>query len=427
MRTSSDPWGNLVHGMLNNCAGGITPWGTVLTCEENFQGYFGNLSSLLEDDPRYEVHERYGIEGELSGYGWERHYPRFNVAYEPNEPFRFGWVVEIDPYDPASIPVKRTALGRFRHEGATVGYSPSGRVAFYSGDDARFEYIYKFVSTNAYDPLKRGMGQDLLDDGTLYVARFNDDGSGEWLRLVYGEGPLTEENGFASQGDVLITTRLAADALGATKMDRPEDMQQNPVNLKIYAALTNNNQRTDEDVDTANPRADNVSGHIIEITEADDDAAAETFTWDIFLLCGDPSDESTYFADFPKELVSPIACPDNVNFDVEGNLWIATDGQPAPLGNADGLYLVPTEGPQRGYVAQFLSVVNGAECASFEFTRDNLNLFVSVQHPGEGGTFEEPIGLWPDGGPVARPTVIQIWNENGERIGGGAPLSPWSE
>ena len=418
MKTAHDPDGILVEGTINNCAGGITPWGTVLSCEENFQGYFGNLMHLDANDPRAEVHERYGISDETSNYGWENHYGRFSVSTEPNEAFRFGWVVEIDPYDPESTPIKRTAMGRFRGEGATIGHSPSGRVVFYRGDDQRFEYIYKYVSDDAYDPLIRGMGQGLLDNGVLYCAKLNDDGSGEWLPLVHGEGPLTAENGFHNQGDVMIKTRMAADLLGATKMDRPEDMQQNPVNKKVYAALTNNSERTEEEVDPANPRAENRTGHVIEFTEENNDSASTTFTWDIFLLCGMPEDENTYFAGFPKELVSPIACPDNVNFDTDGNLWISTDGAPAIIPYIDALHAVPTEGPQRGFVAQFLSVVIGSECASFEFVHGGRNLVVSVQHPGEGGTVAEPITLWPDGVAVPRPTVIQVWKNDGGRING---------
>lgn len=416
MMTSGDPEGLTVEGTLNNCAGGITPWGTVLTCEENFQGYFGNLQYFDTEDPRYEVHDRYGINDAASFYGWENHYGRFDVSNEPNEAFRFGWVVEIDPYDPESTPIKRTAMGRFRGEGATVGHSPSGRVVFYRGDDQRFEYIYKYVSDDAYDPLKRGMGQGLLDNGVLYVAKFNDDGSGDWLPLVHGEGDLTAENDFRNQGDVMIKTRLAADLLGATKMDRPEDMQQNPVNLKIYAALTNNSERTDADTDPANPRPENRTGHVIEITEENDDAIATSFTWDIFILCGMPEDEGTYFAGFPKELVSPIACPDNVNFDTDGNLWISTDGAPAIIPYADALHAVPTDGSQRGYVAQFLSVVSGSECASFEFVHGERNLVVSVQHPGEDSTAAEPSTRWPDGVGVPRPSVIQVWKNDGGRI-----------
>jgi secreted PhoX family phosphatase len=421
MQTSTDPTGTVVLGTLNNCAGGFTPWGTVLTCEENFHQYFGNLTSLPVDDPRRSAHARYGMPGGASSRKWERFHPRFDVGQEPNEAFRFGWVVEVDPYDPQSVPVKRTALGRFRHEGATFGLSKSGRVAFYSGDDQVFEYVYKYVSDDAWTPRRPEVGKQLLDKGVLYVARFNADGSGEWLPLVYGQGPLTEANGFTSQADVLIRTRQAADALGATKMDRPEDMQQNPVNKKVYLACTNNTQRGTTgrpDVDAANPRAGNRHGHIIEITETNDDCAATTFSWDIFILCGDPADPSTYFAGFPKDFVSPISSPDNVNFDVNGNLWISSDGMPGALNLVDGLYAVPTEGPNRGFLKLFLTVVAGAECASFDFTSDYRNLFVSVQHPGEDGTVENPITTWPDGVPYPRPTVIQVWpTRNGRRIG----------
>lgn len=424
MQTRDDPRGITALGMLNNCAGGITPWGTILTCEENFHQYFGQLDQLDPEDPRAANHERYGLPGGLSDRAWEKYHPRFNVAVEPNEPFRFGWVVEIDPFNPEVTPVKRTAMGRFRHEGATFGYSPSGRVTFYSGDDARFEYAYKYVSDNAYDPTIRGMNQGLLDEGVLYVARFNDDGSGDWLPLIYGEGPLTEENGFTSQADVLIRTREAGDVLGATRMDRPEDMQQNPVNKKVYLALTNNTNRAtgdNPDVDEANPRPENRFGHILEITEENDDSVSTSFTWEIFILCGDPEDESTYFAGYPKDAVSPIANPDNVDFDIDGNLWISTDGQPGTLELADALHVVPTQGPERGNLQQFLAVTAGAECASFGFAHDNRNLFVSIQHPGEGGTVEDPVSNWPyDGTNRARPTVIQVWNESDEKIGGGA-------
>jgi hypothetical protein len=417
LKTSGDPDGRTILGTLNNCAGGITPWGTILTCEENFHQYFAWLSWLSPDDPRYAVHERYGMPEEASERGWETVHGRFMISGEPNEGFRFGWVVEIDPYNPESIPVKRTALGRFRHEGAQFGYSPSGRVAFYSGDDARFEYVYKYVSNNAWDPNVRGIDQGLLDDGVLYVAKFNDDGTGEWLPLVYGEGPLTEENGFVSQGDVLVKTRLAADALGATKMDRPEDIEQNPVTKKVYGAFTNNTQRTEEDVDPANPRPDNTYGHIIEWTETDNDAASTTFTWEMFILCGNPEDEDTYFAGFPKDSVSPVSCPDNLNFDLAGNLWIATDGMPGTLELADSLLAVPTEGPERGDVQMFLSVVYGSECAAMEFSRDNRTLLVAVQHPGEGGTVEEPITLWPFTSSVPRPGIIQVFASDGGPVG----------
>lgn len=394
LKTSADESGTNILGTLNNCAAGKTPWGTVVTAEENFHQYFGNLALLTDDDPRKEVHDRYGIPEEASERLWENFRERFDVSKEPNEAFRFGWAVEVDPYDPTMTPVKRTWLGRFRHEAQTFVVTPSNKVVVYTGDDARFEYVYKFVSSGDYSPDDRAANMSLLDDGMLYVAVFNDDGSGEWLPLEFGTGPLTEENGFTSQGDVLIKTRLAADLLGATKMDRPEDIETNPVNQKVYIALTNNTNRAVDDnpgTDAANPRPENAYGHIIELTEDGDDHTATSFAWDIFMLCGDPSDETTFFADFPKEQVSPIANPDNITFDIAGNLWIATDGQPGTLEYNDGLFAVPVDGPERGYLRQFFSSVVGSEVCGPEFTPDNTTLFLAIQHPGEGGTFEEQI------------------------------------
>jgi hypothetical protein len=427
LKTSADPTGRRVVGMLNNCAGGQTPWGTVLTCEENFHEYFGNAGKLPGSDPRSTVHGRYGMPAGSTNRRWEEHHDRFDVTKEPNEAFRFGWVVEVDPHDPASTPVKRTALGRFRHEGATFAVSPSGRVAFYSGDDERFEYVYKFVTNRAWDPANREANKDLLDEGTLYAAKFDDDGTGRWLPLVAGQGPLTADKGFASQGDVAIKTRLAADAVGATKMDRPEDVQQNPVNKKIYMAMSNNNMRGGERLpgtDKANPRADNRWGHVLEVTETNDDVAATTFAWEMFLLCGDPADRSTYFAGFPKERVSRVAAPDNLNFDLDGNLWIATDGQPAVFQTNDAVHVVPTAGPERGRVQTFLTGVSGCELTGITFTPDNRTLFVAVQHPGEYGTLEKPISRWPDRGALPRPSVVQVWNSSGGRVGVTIPDPP---
>lgn len=420
LKTSADSSGKNILGTFNNCAAGKTPWGTVVSAEENFHQYFANLGQLPDDDPRKEVHARYGVPEESSSRLWENFHDRFDVSKEPNEPFRFGWAVEIDPYDPTMTPVKRTWLGRFRHEAQTFVVTPSGKVAAYTGDDARFEYIYKFVSNGTYNPDDRQANMSLLDDGMLYVAKFNEDGTGEWLPLEFGTGPLTEENGFTSQGDVLVKTRLAGDALGATKMDRPEDIEPNPVNKKVYIALTNNTRRGVDDnpgVDAANPRPENKFGHIIELTEDGDDHAATTFTWEIFLLCGDPDDESTYFAEFDKSMVSPISCPDNVTFDNVGNLWIATDGQPGTLEYNDGLFGVPVEGPERGYLKQFFSGVAGCEVCGPEFTPDNTSLFLAIQHPGDGGTYEEPVTSWPETAGPPRPSIVVVQAEDGGVIG----------
>jgi hypothetical protein len=415
LETPDDFSAMTVFGTLNNCAGGWTPWGTYCTAEENFHQYFANLDAVTDETVRT-IHERYGLPAGVSGYQWEKFYRRFDLAQVPNEPNRFGWVVEIDPYMEGSAPKKRTALGRFRHEAVTFVVAPDNRVVVYSGDDERFEYVYKFVTDGTFDAANRETNMGLLDEGTLYVARFNDDGSGEWMPLVFGEGPLTAENGFESQGDVVIRTRLAADALGATRMDRPEDMETNPVNKKVYLLLTNNTRREEGDTDAANPRANNETGHVIELTEAGDDPTATTFTWEIFLLCGNPSDESTDFAGYDKSKVSPISCPDNCTFDNHGNLWIATDGQGKTIGYNDALHMVPVEGPERGHVQQFFSSVAGSETCGPLFTPDNTSLFAAIQHPGEGGTFAEPVSTWPDGTVPPRPSVIVIQKEGGGTI-----------
>jgi len=376
---------------------------------------------LAEGDPVLALHGRVGMPEGASDRQWERFVDRFDVGKEPNEAFRFGWAVEVDPYDPASTPKKRTSLGRFKHEAVNLVVGPDNRVTVYSGDDERFEYVFKFVTAGAFDAANRDANLDLLDEGTLYVAKFNDDGTGEWLPLTYGEGALTEENGFRSQADVLINARGAGDALGATKMDRPEDIEHNPVNGRIYMVMTNNTDRGTPDgaegPTAANPRPENQHGHIIEVTEDGNDPAATGFAWDIFMLCGDAADPTTYFAGFPKEQVSSISSPDNITFDLDGNLWISTDGQPRTLEVNDGLFAVPVAGPERGYLRQFFSAVPGAEVSGPIFTPDNTSLFVAVQHPGEGGTYEEPLSSWPETSGPPRPALVAIRKDAGGRIG----------
>jgi secreted PhoX family phosphatase len=419
MRTKAHPDGATAIGTTSNCAGGTTPWGTFLSGEENFQDWFGNAEAVT--DPKVKAsHGRYGVAKKKSDYELENFEPRFDCAHEPNEPFHHGWVVEINPFDPNSKPKKRTALGRFRHEGATTWVTGESRLVLYSGCDARFEYVYKYVASKAYTP-DVPRENDLLDDGILYVARFDEDGTGQWLPLVFGAGPLTAENGFEDQGDVLVRTREAADLLGATKMDRPEDIEVNPVNKKVYVVCTNNSDRGaagKPEPDASNPRTQNKHGHIIELTEAGDDHAATKFAWELFLVCGNPEDESTYFAGYDKSDVAAISCPDNVCFDQAGNLWIATDGQPRAIEVNDGLYAVPVEGPERGRLRQFLSVPRGAECAGPCFTDDFRTLFVAVQHPGEGGSYEALTSHWPDGTGVPRPTVMQVRAKDSSAIGG---------
>jgi secreted PhoX family phosphatase len=419
LRTSEDPTGYTVLGTLNNCAAGITPWGTVMTCEENFHQYFAN-NDKVTDTAKQAVHKRYGLPGGESERKWERFHKRFDLAQEPNEAFRFGWVVEFDPRDPGSLPRKHTALGRFKHEATSTVIAKDGRAVVYSGDDERFEYLYRFVSAGRYNPDDREANMRLMESGTLYAAKFNDDGTGRWLPLVAGQGPLTAANGFPTQAEVCINTRRAADLVGATKMDRPEDVEVHPQTGTVYAVMTNNSQRGTSGkpgVDAANPRPENRHGHIIEIIPDGGDHAAPTFRWQFLMICGDPAkDKGTYFAGFDQSLVSPISSPDNITFDNRGNLWIATDGQPSSFKKNDGVFAVPVSGPERGYNRQFLSGVPGGECASLIFSDNNDTLFVSIQHPGEGTTLENASSRFPDG-KEPRPAVIFIRKEDGGIIG----------
>ena len=421
LRTKADSSGTTALGMLNNCAGGMTPWGTWLTCEENFNGYFAGSAAGLASEARL---RRYGVPS--NWYNWGAYYDRFDVTKEPNEPNRFGWIVEIDPLDPKSVPVKRTALGRFKHEGASGVINRDGRYVVYSGDDERFDYVYKFVTEGRVNRRSRAANRDLLDRGTLYVARFNADGTGDWLPLVHGQGGLTAANGFADQGEVLVYTRQAADALGATRMDRPEDIDVNPRTNKVYLMLTNNSARTAAQVDPANPRAANRFGHIIEFMPDGGDHAATRFRWEILVKCGDPSDAKVGASFNPATTKDGwFGMPDNSMVDSRGRLWIATDGNsPAATGRADGIWAIETDGPARGTAKHFLRCPNGAELCGPCMTSDMTTMFVAVQHPGESedpkviATFENPTTRWPDFKPSMppRPAVVAITRRGGGRI-----------
>ncbi|TDH35856.1 PhoX family phosphatase [Pseudohoeflea suaedae] len=419
LKTNADATGKKVLGTLNNCAGGVTPWGTYVMAEENFHGYF--IGELPADSKEAANYERYGVPA--GWYNWGKHHDRFDVSKEPNEPNRFGWVVEVDPMDPNSTPKKRTALGRVKHEGAESIVNKDGRVVMYCGDDERFDYVYKFVTAATYNPDDRAANMDLLDDGTLYVAKFNEDGSVDWMPLVHGENGLTEENGFASQADILIETRRAADLLGATKMDRPEDVQPNPVTGKVYCMLTNNTKRKPGDENAANPRADNAFGHIIEITEPEGDFAATRSTWEILLKCGDPSVADVGASFNPATTENGwFGMPDNCNIDSDGRLWVATDGNSGKeTGRTDGVWAIDTDGEARGTSKLFFRVPVGAEMCGPLSTPDLTTFFVAVQHPGDDGlaTFEKPATRWPDfkdDMPV-RPAVVAITKQGGGKIG----------
>jgi secreted PhoX family phosphatase len=427
MQTRDDPTGRKVRGMLSNCAGGVTPWGTWLSGEENAHQYF--WGTLDDSHPEASGFRRYGVPGR--GYRWGLHHERFDITKEPREANRFGWVVEIDPLDPAATPKKHTALGRFRHEGAEGVIARDGRYVVYSGDDDRFWFVYKFVTAGRVNPNDRTANMNLLADGTLYAARYDKDGSGEWLPLVAGQGKLTPENGFRSQADVLIDARRAAEVAGATKMDRPEDIEADPKSGKVYVALTKNENRKPEQVDAANPRADNKYGHILEMMPDGGDHAAVTFRWDILLKCGDPADPETGGTFSPSTTSNGwFANPDNFAIDGDGHLWVATDGNSHSFTKrADGLWAVMTSGTARATSKHFFRSPVGGEATGPCFTPDSQTLFVAVQHPGRGGedwppfgrtaTFEDPASRWPDfqDDMPPRPSILAITKRGGGRIG----------
>ena len=422
MQTNADPSGTEARGTVNNCAGGITPWGTWLMAEENFNGYFWSdqqepPATETSDDPATILNARYGVPGKW--YAWGKFDDRFNIDKEPNEPNRHGWIVEVNPADPNSTPVKRTALGRVKHEGAMPAVNGDGRVALFMGDDERFDYVYRFLTEAAYD--EANPDPDILDRGTLSVARFDEDGSVTWLPLIHGEGPLTAENGFADQGDVLVQTRRAADFLEATPMDRPEDVEPNEQTGRIYVMLTNNTRRKPGDENAANPRAENAFGHIIEITAPEGDFAADTMSWEILVKCGDPSVEAVGATFSPATSENGwFGMPDNCAIDAAGRLWISTDGNSAEdTGRADGLWAMETDGEMRGTSKHFFRVPVGAEMCGPWFVNDDQTLFLAVQHPGDGSTFEDPSTRWPDfaDGMPPRPAVVVIQKQGGGRIG----------
>jgi hypothetical protein len=427
----------LAFGTFNNCAAGQTPWGTYLTAEENVDDHFGNASAAQLEPELANVHRRFGTRLRDSAFRWEYADPRFDMAMNPAESLKFGWIVELDPMDPTRPLKKRTALGRFKHEGATTVLAEDGRVAVYMGDDQQFEYLYKFVTAGRFDARRPRRNRDLLDTGTLYVARFLDDGRGEWLPLVWGEHPeLTPERGFHSQGDVVLRCREAADRLGATPLDRPEDVAVNAHTHNVYVACTQNMNRDsgvaeiagrqlDTSTDAVNPRAPNAAGQIVELAEAGADAAALTFRWEIFLLAGVPASDSllsmvpphggsltadvTYFGGYTDvPTLSAFANPDNLTFDDAGHLWIVTDGVQSGAHN-NGCFVCPTEGTDRGQVRQFMSGPIGAEICGCEITADGRTLFLTIQHPGSGGSVAAQVSHWPDGGNAApRPSLVAI-------------------
>ena len=408
VRTAADPDGTTPLGTINNCSHGVTPWNTYLTCEENFNGYF-RLAAGSYSPEQAALNSRYGVGGDRNN--WATNDDRFVITPEdPNESNRFGWVVEIDPFDPSSTPVKRTALGRTKHEGAFVHTTKGGRVVVYTGDDQVNEYVYKFVSADGWRSL-RDRNVSPLDEGTLYVGKFNDDGTGEWLPLVHGSGPLTAANGFADQGDVLVKTRLAATALGATPMDRPEWTTVDGNTGMVYLTLTNNTS-SGKVVSAANPRKPNRWGHILRWAEAGGDHAATTFEWDLLLLAGPGAgtDGSTIATQ------DAFGSPDGLWADPDGRIWIQTDGT-QPLGANDQMlaanpYVTDDAGvPQ---IKRFLTGVINCEVTGVITTPDQHTMFVNIQHPGEGGGSTWPQG---DGFDTPRSATVVVTKDDGGKIG----------
>ena len=422
LKTASDPDGRTVLGTLANCALGFTPWGTYLACEENWPNYFVNRDR--EDYVTRVAHHRYRLSQEQNSkyFAWESVDPRFDAtpyADQPhgghvNEPNRFGWVVEIDPFDPDSTPVKRTAMGRLVRECATPSVAPDGSMAFYFGDDTRGEYIYKFVPAGRYQPDDREANRHLLDDGTLYVGVFGDRGKGQWKPLVFGEEPLTPDNDFHSQAQVMIEARRAADLLGATTMDRPEWVAVKPDNREVYVTLTNNDKRGREEgqpINSANPRWENEHGHILRWREKGDDPAATTFQWEIFLLAGYPQG-----SDVPANQIGTIqgdifSSPDGLWFDPAGRLWIETDyDEDSPNHQGMGTNQLLCANPYSGEVKRFLVGPKGCEITGITGTPDGTTLWINVQHP----TLSFPAS---DGKTRPRSATVVITKDDGGEIG----------
>ncbi|KQR99600.1 phosphatase [Williamsia sp. Leaf354] len=436
VKTSADPAGTTILGTIANCSGGLTPWGTMLSGEENYNNYFAGADGITDKATKERL-DRYSFADESDYHQWGRFEQRFDLSKNPNEANRFGYIVEVNPHDPSSTPIKHSSMGRLKHESANIFVTSDGTVVAYTGDDERFEYIYKFVSSRK---IRSGSGNSAMRDnmrilevGTLYVAKLTGDspqsidgsgklpadgkfaGSGTWLPLLTVNEDGTSESKIdgMTAAEVAVFTRVAADKAGATKMDRPEDIEPHPKTGKVYCALTNNTKRGTDGkaaADEANPRNENKNGQIIEFT---DDHAGTAFTWELLLVCGDPAAADTYYGGFDKTKVSPISCPDNVAFDPHGNLWISTDGN--ALKSNDGLFAVALEGANRGETKQFLTVPKGAETCGPIITEDRI--IVCVQHPGEtdDASADAPASNWPDGGSAQpRPSVVAVWKTGGK-------------
>ena len=413
LKTTADPDGMTPHGTYNNCGNGRTPWGTYLACEENFNGYFSTEAEDFKPTPEQ---KRYGISNKDWGYGWAKVDSRFDVTADPNEANRHGYVVEIDPRTPDAKPKKRSALGRFKHENAEVVINRDGKIVVYMGDDERGEFLYRYVSNGYYAP---GAETDsLMEDGKLYVAKFHETGAGEWLELT------PESTGMASMAEVCIHTRIAASAVGATTMDRPEWVAANPRAPEVYCALTNNKNRgikpnAGGDLTPAggpNPRDENLYGQVVRWQPNGGDHTNNGFAWDLFVMAGNPSIHSDAYGGSDNVNESNMFnSPDGLKFDSNGILWIQTDGNYSNeeqfVGHGNNQMLAGD--PNTGEIRRFMVGPNECEVTGCTWSPDRRTMFVGIQHPGERGNSH-----WPEGGDaVPRSAVIAIHRDDGGLMG----------
>jgi secreted PhoX family phosphatase len=412
MKTRSDPTGTWTRGTWNNCGNGQTPWGTYLACEENFNAYFSSSTGTWDRTP---AEIRYGIRHKDWGFSWALADQRFDVSKHPNEPNRAGYVVEIDPLNPSSTPRKLTALGRFKHENAEVVVAENGRAVVYMGDDERGEFLYRFVSAGTYSA--GGDNSDLLSDGSLFVAKFTDDGTGEWVELTPAATGMSE-------AEIAIFTRMAASKVGATTMDRPEWVAANPNKVEAYCCLTNNKNRGKKPnaggdpapVNGPNPREANNYGQIVRWVPENDDHTASGFRWDLYVMAGNPTlHQDAYAGSANITDENMFNSPDGLAFDSTGLLWIQTDGK---YSNKDGFAGMGNNqmlvgDPVTGEIRRFMVGPKECEITGITWSADHRTMFVGIQHPGEKGNSH-----WPGGGEsLPRSAVIAVARDDGGIIG----------
>ena len=419
LQTAADATGTQSLGTFNNCGAGRTPWGTYLTCEENFNGYFGSTAGLPQDEKIAAGYKRYGINEKGSGYNYHSFDERFDVSKNPNEPHRAGYIVEIDPSDAESTPVKRTALGRFKHENAAATMAPDGRVVVYMGDDERGEFMYKWISRDIYVP--GGDTSTLLNEGQLHVARFNDDMTGEWVAL-------TSDATGMDAAEIAIFTRTAASRVGATTMDRPEWVAVNPTAVEAYCCLTNNSRRGAKNDDASlrtnaggdqmavnapNPRETNEYGQIVRWRPHDNNHASNTFDWDLYVMAGNPTvhADTSYGGSANINAGNLFNSPDGMQIDSTGLIWIQTDGDDSNEGDFAGMgnNQMLAGDPVTGEIRRFLTGPKGSEVTGLTWSSDRRTMFVGIQHP------DAP---FPDGeGSLPRSSIVAVKRDDNALVG----------